>query len=233
MQPKVSVITPIYNEAENLTTNLTRISKYMKDYDYEIIIVDDNSDDGSTEIAESFAERYDNIKILHRPGKMGLGTAYKDGFHLAQGDLIVSMDSDLSHDPFYLPFLIKYSEKFDIVIGSRLVPGGIILGRSWWRDWLSFVSNFTIRLLTGVNVRDWTSGLRVYHRDIWEQVMPRVHCDKWDFQFESLFKSIQAGHTVYEYPIIFFERAEGESKFNIKEGLVFFSSFFKILLGLK
>jgi len=143
------------------------------------------------------------------------------------------MDSDLSHDPSYLPSMIQTLSDHDIIIGSRLVRGGRIVGRTLTRDLLSISVNTVLRTLLRVNVYDWTSGLRAYRREVWEDIMPEVHCDKWDFQFESLYKAIRKGYTVKEHPITFYERAEGESKFSLKEGLVFLQSFIKIILNLK
>jgi len=143
------------------------------------------------------------------------------------------MDSDLSHDPCYLPEMLKAAEGADLVIRSRLIDGGRIEGRSFWRDSLSVVTNGVIRLVTGKEILDWTSGLRVYRRALWEDVMTEVHCDKWDFQFESLFKTVKRGHTVREMPITFYERAGGESKFSLREGLVFLGSFIRIVFKLK
>lgn len=233
MDGKVSVITPVYNEITTLKLNIQRIQEALRGVPHEIIIVDDNSPDGSGVIADSLAELFPNIKVLHRSSKRGLGTAYKEGFSLCSGDYIVSIDSDLSHDPCYLPGMLKAAEKADLVIGSRLIKGGSIVGRSFWRDCLSIVTNIVIRLLTRKEVFDWTSGLRVYRRALWEDVMPNVHCDKWDFQFESLYKTVKQGYRVREVPITFYERADGESKFSLREGLVFLSSFLRIVFKLK
>ena len=233
MDGKVSVITPVYNEIKTLKLNIRRIQKALRKIPHEIIIVDDNSPDGSGVIADSLAEAYSNIKVLHRDSKRGLGTAYKEGFSLCSGDYIVSMDSDLSHDPCYLPEMLKAAEGADLVIRSRLIDGGRIEGRSFWRDSLSVVTNGVIRLVTGKEILDWTIGLRVYRRALWEDVMPEVHCDKWDFQFESLFKTVKRVHTVREVPITFYERAGGESKFSLREGLVFLGSFIMIVFKLK
>ena len=233
MDGKVSVITPVYNENKTLRLNIQRIQKALRSVPHEIIIVDDNSPDGSGEIADSLAELFSNVKVLHRGSKRGLGIAYKEGFSLCSGDYIVSIDSDLSHDPFYLPGMLKAAEKADLVIGSRLIDGGCIVGRSFCRDCLSIVTNIVIRFLTCEDVFDWTSGLRVYRRVLWEDVMPNVHCDKWDFQFESLYKTVKQGYRVREVPITFYERADGESKFSIREGLVFLGSFLRIVFKLK
>lgn len=233
MDRMVSVITPVYNEIKTLRLNIKRIQGALKDISHEIIIVDDNSPDGSGVVADSLANAYSNIKVLHRDSKMGLGTAYKEGYGLCSGDYIVSMDSDLSHDPRYLPEMLEAAENADLVIGSRLIHGGCIEGRSFWRDSLSVVTNGVIRLVTGKEIFDWTSGLRVYSRALWEDVMPSVHCDKWDFQFESLYKTVERGHRVCEVPIMFYERAGGESKFSLREGLVFLGSFIKIVCKMK
>jgi len=233
MGSKVTVITPVYNESKTLERSIALIRNALENTPHEIIIVDDNSPDGSGELADRLASSSSGVRVLHRPRKMGLGTAYKDGFELSSGDLIVSMDSDLSHDPRYLLPMIKCASSHDIVIGSRLVPGGGIIGRTPFRDILSITVNWVIRLLTRVKIHDWTSGLRVYRRDVWQRTMPLVQCDKWDFQFESLYKAVKNGYTVAELPITFYERAEGESKFSLKEGLTFLISFIKIMINLK
>lgn len=233
MACEVSVITPVYNESKTLEENIQRIKQALRHIPHEVIIVDDNSPDGSGVIADQLSASDPSIKVLHRPRKLGLGTAYKDGFTLATGKNIISMDSDLSHDPSYLPSMIQTLSDHDIIIGSRLVRGGRIVGRTLTRDLLSISVNTVLRTLLRVNVYDWTSGLRAYRREVWEDIMPEVHCDKWDFQFESLYKAIRKGYTVKEHPITFYERAEGESKFSLKEGLVFLQSFIKIILNLK
>ncbi len=233
MKPIISVIAPIYNEKKTLETNINRIRNALSHYPHEIIIVDDNSPDGSGEIADRLADQHQDIKVLHRPMKLGLGTAYKDGFHLTSGDFIVSIDSDLSHDPDYLPELITKSKDYDIVIGSRLITGGKIIGRDFKRDFLSYFTNLVIRKLLRKHIFDWTSGYRVYRRETWEAVMPMVHCDKWDFQFESLYKALRFKHSVVEVPITFYERADGTSKFSTGDAIGFIDSFIRILLGLK
>jgi hypothetical protein len=129
--------------------------------------------------------------------------------------------------------MLSLAQTHDIVIGSRLCKGGCIIGRTFIRDLASFLTNRFIRLVTRVPLFDWTSGFRVYRRSVWEEVMPSVHCNKWDFQFESLYKSIRSGKRVCETPISFYERADGDSKFSAMDAVVFFGSFFKILFGLK
>jgi len=235
MGPVVTVITPVFNERRNLAENVSRIQKVLssRSIPFELVIVDDNSPDGSGRFPDELAEEHGFIKVLHRSERRGLGTAYKDGFALAEGDFIISMDSDLSHDPRYLPAMLREAEEADIVIGSRFVEGGTIVGRSIWRDLLSIFANRVIRILTGTRIRDWTSGLRVYRRTTWETIMPRVNCNKWDFQFESLYKAVEEGLKVRETPITFYERADGSSKFSSREALGFIYSFFKIRLSIQ
>ncbi len=229
----VSVITPVYNEKSNLEENIRRIRESFAGTPHtcEIIIVDDNSPDGSGELADQLASSSEDVKVLHRQSKRGLGTAYKEAFPLAAGDLIVTIDSDLSHDPAVLPLMIRETDEADIIIGSRLTIGGMIVGRTQGRDLLTIFSNWAIRTITRISIRDWTSGLRVYQRAVWEETMPRVHCDKWDFQFESLYKSIGEGFTFREVPITFHERADGKSKFSVGEAAGFLVSFIKVVLG--
>lgn len=233
MNEKISIITPVYNERSTLKENVFRLQKSLTGFNFEIIIVDDNSPDGSGKIADRLVNHFSNIKVLHRDKKMGLGTAYKDGFFLTDGELIISMDSDLSHDPIYLPQMISAIGESDIVIGSRFTSNGKIIGRTIIRDLLSESTNFFIRVITRNKIKDWTSGLRVYKRNVWELLMPKVHCDKWDFQFESLYKAITLGYNVSEVPIKFYERARGNSKFSFKEALQFLLSFINIILNIK
>lgn len=224
---------PIYNEIKNLETCVDKVRDALNQYDYEIIIVDDNSPDGSGHLADQLSERFSNLKVLHRSSRRGLGTAYKEGFHYCKGDLIVSIDSDLSHDPDYLPLMIERISEHDVVIGSRLCKGGKILGRHFLRDVFTHLANFIIRLSVNTTIHDWTSGYRLYRRPVWEKVMPDVHCNKWDFQFESLFLSQYNGASIAEIPITFHERAGGSSKFNTLDAIIFLRSYLRILLSRK
>lgn len=232
-QPTVSVITPVYNERRNLEENIRRIETSLKEagITFEVVVVDDNSPDGSGALADEIASRKEFVRVLHRPEKRGLGTAYKEAFPLTRGRFIVSMDSDLSHDPTFIPQMLRCAETRDIVIGSRLLRGGSIIGRNPLRDLLSIFANLCIRATTGMGIHDWTSGLRVYHRGVWEAIMPKVNCNKWDFQFESLFKAVESGFTVGEVPIAFYERADGDSKFTTQEAMDFIHSFLKVRFG--
>jgi len=230
----LSVITPVFNEADNLQIFINQLEKTLSNLnkEFEVIIVDDNSPDGSGAIADELARRYGNIRVFRRPSKMGLGTAYKEGFKHATGDIVISIDCDLSHDPSYLPRLIDASKDSDIIVGSRFVKGGAIKGRTIGRNVLSVFANWFIRQLTGYHVLDWTSGLRVYRRNVLESVFPQVACKKWDFQFEVLYKSLRSNFSVKEMPIIFKERGGGRSKFDVNEALTFAKSVFQIYFNL-
>ncbi|MBS7638466.1 polyprenol monophosphomannose synthase [Candidatus Bathyarchaeota archaeon] len=231
---KISIITPTYNETETLPRFIESLMEALsEDHEYEVIIVDDNSPDGTGALAERLAEKYGCIKVIHRPGKLGLGTAYKEGFKHTSGDLIVSIDADLSHDPKDIPRLLEAVKEADIAIGSRLIKGGRIEGRSRWRDLMSITANGFIRLLAGQPIRDWTSGLRVYRREALEAILPKVACKKWDYQFEVLYKALKSKYRAREVPITFRERAGGRSKFDIKEALTFMKSIIQVYLNLK
>ena len=141
-----------------------------------------------------------------------------------------SIDSDLSHDPKYIPIMIEQISQSDIVIGSRICANGKIIGRNFFRDFFTYCANFVIRFMVNRNIHDWTSGFRLYRRAIWEQVMPQVRCNKWDFQFESLYRSQKLGAIIEEVPITFYERAGGSSKFNSLDAVVFLKSFIRILI---
>jgi dolichol-phosphate mannosyltransferase len=226
-------MTPVYNERENLPIFIDDLEAVLSEgnYDFEVIIIEDNSPDGSSEIADELAIKYGNIKVIHRNEKLGLGTAYKDGFKEAKGDTIVTVDCDLSHDPADLPELLEKSRDSDIVIGSRLMKGGEIKGRAIWRDILSYSANLFIRLITGKKIHDWTSGYRVYKRKVLETVFPLVECMKWDFQFDVLYVSLTKDFDVEEVPISFKDRGKGKSKFDIKEAITFVASVFKIIIN--
>jgi dolichol-phosphate mannosyltransferase len=226
-------MTPVYNEKENLSIFIDDLEAVLKEenFDFEVIIIEDNSPDGRGEIADCLAKKYGNIKVIHRKEKLGLGTAYKDGFKEAKGEIIVTIDCDLSHDPSDLPKLLEKSRNNDIVIGSRLIKGGEIKGRAVWRDILSYSANWFIRILTNKKIHDWTSGYRVYKRKVLETVFPLVECMKWDFQFDVLYVSLTKKFDVMEVPISFRDRGKGKSKFDINEAITFVASVFKIVIN--
>jgi len=188
-----------------------------------VLIVDDNSPDGTGIVAEQLGKRYDNISVLHREGKTGLGSAYKDGFKYAldrfDPTIIIQMDADNSHDPKYIPSMERMIAKGnDVVVGSRRVDDGAVVGWGYYRKSLSSTANAVARLMCGLNVRDATSGYRAYSSNCLRRLdMDAIRSDGYAFQIEILCKLKQLGCRICELPIIFVDRREGRSKLNSNE----------------
>jgi len=212
---RVLVVLPTYNEAANISTVLERVRTALPDA--SILVVDDNSPDKTAEIAEKSAEMFGEIHVLRRPGKSGLGSAYRDGFRwgLARGfDVLVEMDSDLSHDPDALPSLVAPIDSgYELSIGSRYVPGGAIPDWSFLRRMLSRGGNLYANALLGLGVKDATAGFRAYDAALLRRIdLEAVRADSYGFQIEMTYLSLKAGAAVREVPIRFVDRALGTSK---------------------
>jgi dolichol-phosphate mannosyltransferase len=218
------LILPTYNEAENIEPLVRAVLPQLEStgLEYTVLIVDDNSPDGTGRIAERLAER-DRVRVLHRPHKQGLGRAYLAGFEvaLAEGaDLILEMDSDFSHDPADLPRLIAATGAADLVLGSRYVPGGGVEDWGIVRRAVSRGGSAYARLLLGVPVRDLTGGFKCFHRRVLETIdLGGVHANGYGFQIELTYRAVQAGFAVTEVPITFRERRVGRSKMTPKIAL--------------
>jgi dolichol-phosphate mannosyltransferase len=212
------LILPTYNEAENIDPMVRAVLPRLgeAEVDPHVLIVDDSSPDGTGEIADRLAAEFEQVEVLHRPHKQGLGRAYLAGFAvaLAQGaELILEMDADFSHDPADLPRLISAARAADLVLGSRYVPGGGITEWGTGRRLLSRAGSSYARFLLGVPVRDLTGGFKVFHRRVLEGLdLEAVHADGYGFQIELTYRAICAGFTVTEVPIVFQERRLGRSK---------------------
>jgi len=208
------VITPTYVEAENIDEFLRRTRAALPSAD--ILVVDDNSPDGTADIAERVAKELGNIEVLRRPAKKGLGNAYRAGFGIGidRGyDYICQMDADLSHDPAQLPRLIAATEQADVVIGSRYVPGGAVVNWPRRRRMLSRFANMYIRVVTRLNTRDCTSGYRCWRRDVLASLpLDRFRSDGYSFLVEMLHVAASQGWRTAEVPITFVERRVGQSK---------------------
>ncbi|MGB9824029.1 MAG: polyprenol monophosphomannose synthase [Candidatus Hydrothermia bacterium] len=237
---KVLVIVPTYNERENIKEIVPQI--LSKGENIEVLIVDDNSPDGTAEIVEEMMTRNPRIHLIKRPGKMGLGTAYVEGFKFALEngyDLIIEMDADFSHNPDDLPRLIQESEHADLVIGSRYTNGISVVNWPLNRLLLSYFANLYARILTGIPVRDLTAGFKCFRREVLEKIdLSKIHSDGYAFQIEMNFYAYERGFKIKEIPIIFIERRSGVSKMSkriIKEAffLVIFLRLKKILSSLK
>ena len=212
------VVVPTYNEAANLPRVTRRLLAAAADsnHDITLLIVDDNSPDGTGRIADGLAAQHDVIEVLHRPGKGGLGPAYRAGFAwgLERGfEALCEMDADLSHDPADLPRMLDTLRGADLVIGSRYVPGGGVVDWPWHRLALSKGGNRYVQFCTGLPVEDATSGFRAFRREVLEELdLITVRSDGYSFQLEMALRTWRLGFRVMEVPITFTERTEGASK---------------------
>ena len=221
MSGRTLVIFPTFNEAGNLE----RMVAAVRALDHDILVVDDNSPDGTGEIADRLAAADPAVRVHHRPSKLGLGSAYVEGmtWGLAQGyDLLVEMDADGSHRADYLPSIIAAArEAGGLGLGSRYVAGGgVVGGWPWHRRLLSWGANVYCRLLLGLSVHDCTGGFRCYTRGLLEKIgLDRIISEGYSFQIEMVYRTVRAGHRVKEVPIVFEDRVAGESK--VSRGEIF------------
>ncbi|MBI4287225.1 MAG: polyprenol monophosphomannose synthase [Chloroflexi bacterium] len=208
--PQLSLIVPTYNERENVGPLFRRVASVISDF--EIIFVDDNSPDGTAAAIKELQSRDNRVKLLQRPGKLGLGTAVLDGMKQAEGEFVGMMDADLSHDAETLPDMIAAFSNADIIIGSRYVKGGKILGWPLSRHMASRVAILIARVLVGVPVKDTTSGYVMYRRELMEGLRGKLSTRGYKLLLEVLARSPRA--RVKEVPIIFINRLRGQSKLN-------------------
>jgi dolichol-phosphate mannosyltransferase len=209
------VVLPTYNEAENLERIVAATLDQLP-ASGRILVVDDNSPDGTGEIADRLADSSEAIEVLHRARKEGLGPAYLAGFQIALdagADRIIEMDADFSHDPAYLPALIEATETADLAIGSRYVPGG---GVSDWGPMRRFISrggSAYARAALGLPVRDLTGGFKCFRRRVLEAIdLDTIEARGYAFQVETTYRAIKEGFRVVEVPITFKDRTDGTSK---------------------
>ena len=210
----VLVIVPTYNEAENLEPIAERLHKAVPDAD--LLVVDDNSPDGTGKLADALAEREDWVHVLHRTGKEGLGAAYVAGFRWAREkgyDVVVEMDADGSHAPEQLPRLLAALESADLVLGSRWVAGGEVKNWPKSREVLSRGGNAYTRIALGLPLKDATGGYRAYRRTVLDPLLDSgIASQGYCFQVDLAWQIWRSGHRVVEVPITFVERVRGESK---------------------
>ena len=211
----IAIILPTYNERENLEPLVGQL--LALDLDLEVIVVDDGSPDGTGELADALAQHDARVHVIHRAGKLGLGTAYIAGFKyaLAHGaERIVTMDADFSHHPRYVPVVVALTERYDVGIGSRYVPGGGV-SETWGthRRWLSRGANFFARTLLGLKAHDCTAGFRCYRREVLQSIeLDRIFSNGYSFLIELMFRCQRLGYTFGETPILFENRRQGKSK---------------------
>ncbi|MBN1780634.1 polyprenol monophosphomannose synthase [bacterium] len=211
---QILVIIPTYNEVHNVQKVIPKVLE--QDPRIEILVVDDNSPDGTAEAVERWCQKTSRIHLLQRSGKMGLGTAYVEGFKMAlQQDyqLVFQMDADLSHDPNEIPNFLKCIGKYDVVIGSRYIQGVNVVNWPISRLLLSWFANLYSRVVTGMSIRDATGGYKCFHRHVLEKMnFNKIHSDGYAFQIEMNFKVWKKGFQVKEIPIVFVDRNDGVSK---------------------
>jgi len=230
----VSVIVPTYNEKENLPTLVDEINKVFVDGKIigEVVIIDDNSPDGTGQLAEQLKEKYKFLKVIHRPSKLGLGSAYREGFRAAESKLLFTMDADLSHDPSYIPRFIEKAEHADVVVGSRYIEGGAIVGWGLYRKMVSRIANILAGVAVGAGVSDVTSGYRAYRKEVFEKVTTeRIKSSGYAFQLEIIYEIRKKGFKIDEVPIVFTDRRKGKSKLGMRDIISFL--ILTIKLGLR
>jgi dolichol-phosphate mannosyltransferase len=211
--PDATVCLPTYNERENLEAMVRALAQL----DVDVLVIDDNSPDGTGEIADRLAEELDFVAVLHRPRKEGLGPAYLAGFRraLASGaQFVLEMDCDFSHNPADVPRLIEACKQgADLALGSRYVDGGGTENWGLGRRIVSWGGSFYARLLLGVHVHDLTGGFKCYRRRVLETIdLDAIHSKGYAFQIEGTYRTLRKGFRVVEVPITFADRTEGTSK---------------------
>ena len=209
------IVLPTFNEADNIVEVLQKLRAVVPEA--SVLVVDDSSPDGTADLVEEVAEEIGDVSVMRRPAKSGLGSAYRDGFRhgLAAGyDLMVEMDSDLSHDPAALPSLLAAAaDGAALALGSRYIPGGSIPDWSWHRRALSRWGNRYAAAVLGIDVNDATSGYRAYRAEALAGIdFHTVQADGYGFQVEMAYRVLASGGRIVEVPISFTDRVRGESK---------------------
>jgi dolichol-phosphate mannosyltransferase len=216
-QIKALIVVPTYNESDNVAELIARI--LAQPLDCEVLIVDDASPDGTAEIVSKLAAQDSRVHLMRRPGKMGLGSAYRDGFRYAlektRADLIFQMDADFSHDPEALTEFLDAAAENDLVLGSRYLKGVTVVNWPLSRLFLSYGANLYSRIITGMVLKDATGGFKCFRREVLETLdWSRIRSDGYSFQIETTYMAWRRGFRIKEIPIIFVDRRVGISKMN-------------------
>lgn len=214
-----AIVIPTYNERENIALLVTNI--FELELDSAVIVVDDSSPDGTGELADELAGEYPSLHVIHRPGKLGLGTAHIAGMKSALDrgmDYILTMDADFSHHPHYIPDVLAALEQYDVVIGSRYVPGGGTLYCTPPRRALSRGANLFARTVLSLSAGDATAGFRAYRRAVLESIaLDAIVSNGYSFLIEMLYRCQRQGWRIGEVPIVFENRQRGASKISRTE----------------
>jgi dolichol-phosphate mannosyltransferase len=216
MNGRILVIVPTYNEVGNIAKLIPLILE--KDSGIDVLVVDDSSPDGTSDVVRSMADTNPRIRLMTQSAKRGLGMAYVEGFRYALAhpySLIFEMDADFSHDPKEIPHFLEFAKTHDLVLGSRYIKGVNVVNWPLSRLLLSWFANRYTRFVTGMPVKDATGGYKCFHRKVLETIaLDRVRSDGYAFQIEMTFKAYKKGFSVVEIPIVFFDRSVGDSKMN-------------------
>jgi dolichol-phosphate mannosyltransferase len=226
MSARAWVVMPTYNEVENLDRVVRATGAALEGVvpgEYRMLIVDDNSPDGTGAVADALAAELDFVEVLHRAGKAGLGHAYLAGFGRAlagKAELVIEMDADFSHDPRYLEGLVRAAADADLVLGSRYVEGGGVRDWGLVRRLISRGGGLYARTILGIDVRDLTGGFKCFRREVLEAIdLETVRSEGYVFQIELTYRALLAGFRVREIPIVFQDRAAGTSKMSVRIAL--------------
>lgn len=219
--PRTIAVIPTYNEAENLPLLVPEV--LAQDADLEVLVVDDDSPDGTGKLADELAEKTGRVHVLHRDAKQGLGAAYRAGLRRALdlgADRIVQMDADFSHPPETLPEMLAQLDDHDVVLGSRYLNGITVVNWPIERILLSYFGNVYARRVTGLPVSDTTGGFRCMRRELLEQIgFDRIRSDGYAFQIEMNYRFVHHGARIKELPFFFLDRTRGVSKLTFRIGL--------------
>jgi dolichol-phosphate mannosyltransferase len=225
---KILVVVPTYEEADNIDELVASIHRHAPSVD--LLFVDDNSQDGTREAIENHQRQHpDNIHLLRRASKLGLGTAYVDGFRWALDrgyEVLIEMDADLSHDPAHLPAFFQSLRDHDVVVGSRYIKGGATRNWSLLRQMISRFGSFYARTILSLKVKDPTGGYNAWHRRVLETLgLESIRSEGYSFQIELKYRASRAGFSLVETPIVFADRRAGQSKLS---GRVVWEAVFRV-----
>ena len=227
---KTLVIIPTYNEADNIVRLIPEVLR--QDGGIDVLVIDDASPDKTAELVRELKVHTPRVHLFERPGKLGLGSAYVEGFRFALKntyDYVFEMDADFSHDPLDIPRFLKEMEHYDLVLGSRYINGVRVLNWPIRRLLLSYFANFYSRVMTGLKLHDATGGFKCYRREVLEAIdLDQISSNGYAFQIETSFKAWKKGFRIKEIPIVFLDREIGVSK--MSKGIVYEAIFMLLKL---
>jgi dolichol-phosphate mannosyltransferase len=230
---KTLVIIPTYNEADNIVRLIPEVLR--QDEGVEILVIDDASPDKTAELVRELKVHNPRVHLFERPGKLGLGSAYVEGFRFALKNsysYVFEMDADFSHDPLDIPRFLKEMDRYDLVIGSRYINGVRVLNWPIRRLLLSYTANLYSRVMTGLKLHDATGGFKCYRRGVLEAIdLDQIRSNGYAFQIETSFKAWKKGFRIKEIPIVFLDREIGDSKMSKRIVYEAFFMLWKLRIG--